>query len=149
MSVNEKMTALADEVRALSGITDVMSIDAMTTNVSDANTEVNTQVDLITQIQTALEGKASGGGSAIKIQVNNQSTQPVYYAGVDKQTYTITAGQSITVEALGGTLAFRQEYATQATGDYIHLVSFGGVMTYIFCADGGSITMQANAGSDD
>jgi hypothetical protein len=40
-TVSFKMTALADEVRRLSGKTDKIGIDAMTTNVSEANTEID------------------------------------------------------------------------------------------------------------
>ena len=60
-TVNSKMTALADEVRALSGTTTSKSIDAMTTDVNAANTEITEQTGLIAQIVTALEGKAGGG----------------------------------------------------------------------------------------
>ena len=63
MSVNSKMTALADEVRTLSGATAKLGIDAMTTNVQSANTEVSDQSDLIAQISAALDGKAGGSGS--------------------------------------------------------------------------------------
>ena len=59
MSVNEKMTAIADEIRALSGTTEAMGLDAMATNVNGANTEVNSQTDLIGQIMTALETKTA------------------------------------------------------------------------------------------
>jgi len=61
MSVNSKMTALANEVRTLSGTTTTKSIDAMTSDVNAANTEVNSQTALINQIQSALAGKAAGG----------------------------------------------------------------------------------------
>ena len=61
MSVNSKMTALADEIRELSGTTSSKSIDAMTADVQAANTDINEQADLIAQIATALEGKAGGG----------------------------------------------------------------------------------------
>jgi hypothetical protein len=40
MSVNSKMTALADEIRELSGTTTKKSLDAMTSDVDAANTEI-------------------------------------------------------------------------------------------------------------
>lgn len=64
MGLNEKMTTLADEIRELSGTTTTKSIDAMTTDVDAANTEIAEQAELIAQIATALEGKAGGGVSS-------------------------------------------------------------------------------------
>lgn len=72
MSVNEKMTALADEIRELSGTTTSKSIDAMTSDVDAANTEIAEQVGLIAQIANALEGKAagsSGGAETCTVQL--------------------------------------------------------------------------------
>jgi len=60
MSINEKMTALADEIRELSGTTDTKSLDEMKVDVDAANTEITEQAELIAQITTALEGKAGG-----------------------------------------------------------------------------------------
>lgn len=60
MSVNSKMTALADEIRELSGTTDTKNLDEMRVDVDAANTEIAEQAELIAQITTALEGKASG-----------------------------------------------------------------------------------------
>jgi hypothetical protein len=41
MSVNSKMTAIANEVRILSGTTAAMGLDAMASNVNDANIEID------------------------------------------------------------------------------------------------------------
>jgi hypothetical protein len=69
MSVNTKMTALADEVRTLSGGTGVLGIDAMTNAVKGGNDEIGSQTDLIAQISEALEGKAASGiGSGLPTQ---------------------------------------------------------------------------------
>lgn len=62
MGVNTKMTALADEIRELSGSTDKMSIDVMTSTLNTENTNFNTnltsQDDLISQLSSILDGKA-------------------------------------------------------------------------------------------
>lgn len=68
MSVNTKMTALADEIRTLSGTTDKLGLDAMKSNVNEANGEIDDQADLISQIQTALTGK-TGGGEDVSTEV--------------------------------------------------------------------------------
>jgi hypothetical protein len=62
MSVNSKMTAIADEVRELSGTSNKMGLDEITANLKGTNTEIDSQTNLIAQIQTALEDKASSGG---------------------------------------------------------------------------------------
>ena len=74
MSVNSKMTALADEVRTLAGTTAKLGIDAMTTNVQSANSEVENQTTLLAQAIAALEGKTAGGGSAAPVLQNKTVT---------------------------------------------------------------------------
>lgn len=59
MSVNEKMTAIADEIRELSGSENALGLDAMAENVREVNDEILVQKGLIEQAVTALEGKVS------------------------------------------------------------------------------------------
>ena len=74
MSVNEKMTALANGVREISGTTSKKGIEAMTSDVNNANTEISEQTDLIDQIVDAVNnlpeagsgGSSGGGGSAVE-----------------------------------------------------------------------------------
>lgn len=68
-TVNEKMTTLANEVRELSGSTELLSIDEMTTNVSDVNDEVNSQTDLIAQIKDVVDTlPEAGDGGEMTLQ---------------------------------------------------------------------------------
>lgn len=111
MSVNSKMTELADEIRELSGTIETMSLDAMKNHVNEANTEVATQADLIAQITSALEGKAGGGSNANieTVTITLRSMSPTGVCGtlyyIDKtislQSLVATAGQ---VEVLKNTL---------------------------------------------
>lgn len=61
MSINSKMTALADEIRELSGTTTPKSLDAMTSDVDAANTEIAEQTDLISQIQAVVDSLPEAG----------------------------------------------------------------------------------------
>ena len=66
MSVSSAMTAIADKIRTLLGMTGTMGLDAMATNLTAANSEVSTQEDLIAQIAAALEGKAGGTSAVVR-----------------------------------------------------------------------------------
>lgn len=66
MSVNSKMTAIADEIRELSGTSNALGLDAMASNLGEANDEVSSQVQLLAQAVAALEGKAAGGGVSVE-----------------------------------------------------------------------------------
>lgn len=57
--LNAKLTAVADEVRELSGGNDLLGFDAMASGVQEANSEIALQEGLIEQAISALEGKVS------------------------------------------------------------------------------------------
>lgn len=69
-TVNEKMTAIADEIRTLSGTTSAMGLDAMASNVGDANDTISDQTGLLNQVKAALEGKAGGSGVELPTLTN-------------------------------------------------------------------------------
>ena len=64
-TVNNKLTNLADEIRELSGATDLLGLDEMATHVNDVNDEVAEQEDLLVQITDLLVGKSIPGSGDI------------------------------------------------------------------------------------
>lgn len=59
MAVNSKLTAIADKIRSLLGISGKMGLDDMAANLGTAVNEVNTQAELIRQIKAELDAKAA------------------------------------------------------------------------------------------
>lgn len=67
MSIFSKMTAIANKIRSLTGATEPLTLDDMSNNLGEVNSDVSEQTDLITQIMTALEGKAAGNPDAVEL----------------------------------------------------------------------------------
>ena len=85
MSVNSKMTAIADKIRTLLGLSGKMGLDAMANNLGIAVNECDSQAALIAQIKTALVGKVSGGGAVPVVEPLEVTENGTYTApnGVD------------------------------------------------------------------
>ena len=83
MSVNAKMTAIADKIRSLLGLTDKMGFDAMASNLGEVEDEVDTQANLITQILTILDSKS--GDNTIYIG----TTTPISDVGINGDIYIV------------------------------------------------------------
>lgn len=64
MGLANIMTSIADAVRRLSGREDKLKIPEMTTEINDANAEIDAQSALIAQIRRAIIGKATSGGAS-------------------------------------------------------------------------------------
>ena len=65
MSANTKLTAIANNIRTINGGTGALSLDAMASNLDDVIVEIDTQTDLIAQIQAALEESETELGPAV------------------------------------------------------------------------------------
>lgn len=70
MSVNSKMTAIADKIRALLGITGTMGMDAMANNLGNAVAEVDSQADLIQRLKGAISENVSKTTAEVETQTD-------------------------------------------------------------------------------
>jgi hypothetical protein len=82
----ETLENMADKIRILNGVEGAMTPAQMNGNLGEANADVSTEADLIAQISSALEGKASDNGSdtkvaSITVDANNDSI--FHYVGAD------------------------------------------------------------------
>ena len=98
MTINEKMTAIADEVRALSGATDTLNLDEMASHTKNANTEIIRQEELIARIQEALQGKMIGGSGVGILDIQKTNTVGL----VDVYTIALTNGSTYTFTVTNG-----------------------------------------------
>ena len=63
----QDLVDIANEVRDLQNTNDEMTLHEISSNLENANNEVNLQANLINQISVALEGKTAGSGGGNQI----------------------------------------------------------------------------------
>lgn len=94
------LTTLADEIRELSGVTEKIGLDAMTSKINNANTEIENQEAIIARITSALDGKVDGsgnGGVELPTLTNPAATDEIFldkevidaYGNIKTGTFTI------------------------------------------------------------
>lgn len=85
MSVNSKMTAIADAIRAKTGGTGLLTLDDMAQDIAAIDTsenldEVLTEQDsIIDQIQAALEGKAAASMETCSVTASCNESGAIYW----------------------------------------------------------------------
>jgi hypothetical protein len=109
------MTALADEIRELSSSSAKMGIDDMTTNVSNANEEVDNQTDLIAQIKGVIDTLPEAGGSG-EITLQSKTVTPTASSQIVSADSGYDGLDTVTVNAIPST--YVQPTATKSTTTY-------------------------------
>ena len=142
MALINKLTAIADEVRELSGTSETLTLDDMASSIGEVNSEIGTQSDLLDQVVVALEDKASGGSGEwigdgnthIWISLHEGRTSPML--GVcPKGTVTVDWGDGTEPDVLTGTSTSTvkwtptHEYAK--AGDYIITLTVDGAISFL------------------
>ena len=94
MSVNSKLTAIADAIRAKTGGTSQLTLDQMATeisnisgNVEDLDAVLTEQSDLISQIKLALQNKTSGNGGSTEPDYKTLYQRVEYITPAEEETY--------------------------------------------------------------
>lgn len=144
----EKVSNVANEIRTMNGSVELLSLEEMTTELSAANSEIDTQASLIEQITSALEGKVAGSSENNNIITANIAFNGgvIYYLTTNKTFQSLDTNSS-NVEILNGILYTTSTVLMQYTGEY-KVSSYLGVNIIVLFSNG-DLTIRASGGSDN
>lgn len=113
----ETLTSIADKIRILNGVEGALTTAQMDGHLGETNDEVDSQAELIAQIASALEGKASGGEvaeQATPVISINSSGLITATAGTKSSTKQLTtqAAKTITPSTSSQTAVAKDVYTT-------------------------------------
>jgi hypothetical protein len=83
MSFNDKMTAIANKIRSILGVTGVMGLDDMSSSLSDCQDIVDSQAALLDQAIIAIANKSSGERVSVLQSKNIQPSKDVQVITAD------------------------------------------------------------------
>lgn len=147
MSVNTKLTNLANEIREISGTTTKKSLDVMASDISAANDLIDEQEELIAQLQAAVDSlpEAGGGGGSLETcTVSLEIDGPimmdslVYYTNESQELATETFRSSITIKCLKNSIISTNNGGTgvKTSGSLEVLYRLGGCLVLHVFGDG-------------
>ena len=145
-ALNELMQSLANQVRIVSGKTELMGIETMAntlnTENSALNSKLNVQSDLIAQIETALEGKVGGGGSAPTLQ--DKTVTPTTSTQIVTPDSGYDGLSKVTVNAIPSTYIQPSGTKTVTTNGTHDVKSYESVSVNV-ASTGEDVTAETNA----
>ena len=119
------LTAIADPLRSLLGMSEAMSPAAMATNLGAANDHVDDQTALIAQIIEALEGKTGvGGKSLVTTIIPANDVQSVTVYDVEFSPNVVLALAMTRPDS--GSYAVINAYYYQSDNEFLHVATYGG-----------------------
>ena len=159
----QDLVAIADAVRAKNGTTASMTLGQISTSIAGISGGENLdavlaeQAALITELETALEGKASGGASVetctVTINEIGGSIDSIAYTTIENgQTiskYVDSPNQNISIACVRGTLLFLESAGTtgQLTGATLIYRSAGVKFIHIDSTYTGNVVISYSSGN--